>query len=211
MIGSEIDSNACEAAGTAIVALAARVDPQRRADAIAGLKGMISRFSNSTSAPKHVTEIALQFDLSAINQHCGDVMTALLEWNALRGEYFNIDDLNRVCQFESPVMAFNDTRTVATLLQHPGCTGKLREHLVKRFEELVYHDGKHVFLTLPESGSRNSAMADDELGWGTPNRSPIEPSLRRFHTVHDAAAWIQRNWLDFDLEATHPVTWRGER
>ncbi len=80
-----------------------------------------------------------------------------------------------------------------------------------------------VFLNLPEvDGERQgndenspSAIpgADEHEHRGlTPNRSPeSSPPPRRFHTVHDAAVWIQQNWPDFDLEATHPVTWRGER
>lgn len=34
-----------------------------------------------------------------------------------------------------------------------------------------------------------------------------QPPARRFHTLHDASAWIAHNWPDFDLEAAHPVTW----
>jgi hypothetical protein len=34
---------------------------------------------------------------------------------------------------------------------------------------------------------------------------------RRFHNLHDAAAWIQQNWPDFDLETNHPVTWRSQK
>ena len=59
-------------------------------------------------------------------------------------------------------------------------------------------------------GSRHLKSHQSEHGGLTPNRSPAAPPARRFHTVHDAAAWIQQNWPDFDLEATHPVIWRGE-
>ncbi len=82
-------------------------------------------------------------------------------------------------------------------------------------------DGNRGFLSLPEE--HGELQGDDEdrpsaipvagangHGGLTPNRSPESP-LRRFHTVHDAAVWIQQNWRDFDLEATHSVTWRGER
>jgi hypothetical protein len=54
------------------------------------------------------------------------------------------------------------------------------------------------------------AARANEHGGLTPNRSQSEPPPRRFHNLH-AAAWIQPTWPDFDLEATHPVTWRGER
>lgn len=37
--------------------------------------------------------------------------------------------------------------------------------------------------------------------------------LQRFEELlfHDATAWIQQNWPDFDLESNHLVTWRGEQ
>ena len=83
-------------------------------------------------------------------------------------------------------------------------------------------DGNHGFLNLPEEhGERQGnyenppsaipAADGNEHGGLTPNRSPSVPPPRRFHNLHDAAAWIQQNWPDFDLEATHPVIWRGER
>ena len=87
-------------------------------------------------------------------------------------------------------MAMTNERSLASLLQHPATTGEPREFLLQRFEELVFHDGKHVLLPLPNEDG--------------------EPPTRRFHNLHDAAGWIQQNWPDFDLEATHPVIWRGE-
>ncbi|MEZ6062048.1 MAG: hypothetical protein R3C19_17035 [Planctomycetaceae bacterium] len=44
----------------------------------------------------------------------------------------------------------------------------------------------------------------------TTTNNDVQPP-RVFHSVHDAAAWIEENWPDFDLEATHPVTWYGDR
>ena len=77
-----------------------------------------------------------------------------------------------------------------------------------------------MFLNLPEEDGERQGNDENlpsaipvaganEHGGLTPNRSPAEAPPRRFHTVHDAAAWIQHNWPDFDLEATHPVVWRG--
>jgi hypothetical protein len=85
---------------------------------------------------------------------------------------------------------------LAKLLSHPACVGEQREPLLKRFEELVLYDGKPVFLK-PEAteGKKRKKPAGDQL------------PPRRFHNLHDAAAWIQQNWPDFDLETNCPVTW----
>jgi hypothetical protein len=96
------------------------------------------------------------------------------------------------------IAAFVSTpRPVARLLSHPACVGHQRECLLERFEELVFYGGKPVFVK-PE-------VADDK-------RPADGHSLpRRFHNLHEAAAWIQQNWPDFDLETNCPVTWRGSR
>ncbi len=116
--------------------------------------------------------------------------------------------------FAAGVLAMMNAEALASLLEHPGATGQPREWLLQRFEELVFHDGKHVLLPLPEPfGERQGnyenppsaipAADVNEHGGLTPNRSPSEPPPRRFHNLHDATAWIQQNWPDFDLEATH--------
>ncbi len=129
---------------------------------------------------------------------------------------------NRVYDpLRSGTTAMINARSMGQLMQHPACIGEPRAWMLQRFEELVFYDGNSVFLNLPEEdcerqgqdenpSSAIPAANENEHGGLTPNRSPAEPPPRRFHTVHDAAAWIQQNWPDFDLEATHPVTWRGE-
>ena len=98
-------------------------------------------------------------------------------------------------------VAMSNPRSLAKFLSHPGCVGEPREFLLQRFEELLFHDGKHVLLS--DSDSKTE---------GQDSKPPKpEPPPRRFHHLHDAAAWIEKNWPDFDLEATHPVIWRGER
>jgi hypothetical protein len=84
--------------------------------------------------------------------------------------------------------------------------------LSRHLEELVFHNGERVFLPLPESlvaaadsGSEPTEVQPGRLDLPKPAAPP-----RSFHTVHDAAVWIETNWPDFDLEATMPVTWRGE-
>ncbi len=132
-------------------------------------------------------------------------------------ECFSLDEI---------IAHLSDPPQTARLLNHPGCVNvaidfAVRDSLLQRFEELVFHDGNRVFLKLPEEDgerqgnyenppSANPVAGANEHGGLTPNRSPSEPPPRRFHTVHDAAAWIQQNWPDFDLEATHPVVWGGE-
>jgi len=70
--------------------------------------------------------------------------------------------------------------------------------MLQRFEELLFHDGQAVFL---KPDSKVESAKDIE--------QPAPPQ-RVFHNLHDAAAWIQKNWPDFDLEANHAVIWRGE-
>ncbi len=89
-------------------------------------------------------------------------------------------------------------RLLAKLLSHPGCVAEIRQGLLQRFEELVFYDGKPAFL-------KTESLLD---GKNTPSEN--QPPRRRFHNLHDAAAWIQQNWPDFDLETSCPVTWPGE-
>jgi hypothetical protein len=92
----------------------------------------------------------------------------------------------------------SSARSLAKLMSHPGCVGEQREVLLERFEELVLHDGRPVLLKLDATE-------------GSPGLPKSDPPSRRFHTLHDAAAWIQQNWPDFDLETNCPATWRGSR
>jgi serine/threonine protein kinase len=89
----------------------------------------------------------------------------------------------------------SSARSLAKLLSHPGCVAEQRDVLLKRFEELVLHDGKPVFLKPDASDGKKPA--GDQL------------PPRQFQNLHDAADWIQKNWPDFDLETNCPVTWRG--
>ena len=94
------------------------------------------------------------------------------------------------------VRSISSARLLAALLSHPGCVAEQREDLLHRFEELVLYGGKSV--------PWKPLVLDV--------KQPTENQLprRRFHNLHDAAAWIQQNWPDFDLEASCPVTWPGE-
>ena len=161
-----------------------------------------------------------------------EALTFLLSKLALSDGYFETmgTDLNPI---RPVIMAIPDARLLATFLKHPVCIGEPREWMLQRFEELVFHNGERVFLPLPkpepgpserQGNSENpsrvvpanqpSENQDTEvvegasdLGGLTSSRSPSSAPVRRFHTVHDAAAWIEHNWPDFDLDATMPVEW----
>ena len=113
----------------------------------------------------------------------------------------------RVC-----LAAISNPRLIMAVSSHPGCVGKPREYLLQRFEELVLHNGQHVFLKpegVGDAGDSKSPGADVArlAGDSTDLRLPL--AQRRFHNLHDAAAWIEQNWPDFDLETNHPMTWRA--
>ena len=154
-----------------------------------------------------------------------ETIEILMDYYATSDSYFRRNNDGTIYEeidlLELAVMAGPRPRTIAAMLLHPACIGEPREWMLQRFEELVFHDGNRVFLNLPEEdGERQGNYKNppsaipvagaNEHGGLTPNRSPAAPPHRRFHSVHDAAAWIQQNWPDFDLEATHPVVWRGE-
>jgi hypothetical protein len=84
---------------------------------------------------------------------------------------------------------------LAKLLSHPACVGETRDSLLKRFEELVFYEGKPVLWKPHRPNEEDKPAADPQ------------PS-RRFQILQQAAAWIQQNWPDFDLETSCPVTWR---
>ncbi len=94
------------------------------------------------------------------------------------------------------VNLISNPRSLAKLLSHPGCVGPLRQVMVLRFEELVLHGGQPVLSQVENQ--------DGE----PPTRGSVPQ--RQFHNLHDAGAWIEKNWPDFDLETNHPVTWRGD-
>jgi hypothetical protein len=94
------------------------------------------------------------------------------------------------------VRSISSPRSLARLLSHPASVGLNREFLLERFEEVVFHDGRHVFL--------HSDSAKEVT-----NSQKAQSPPRRFHNVHDAAKWIQENWPDFDLDSNCPVAWRG--
>ena len=73
-----------------------------------------------------------------------------------------------------------------------------------------HHGNARGIRGLTATGSpKGLARADAArlAGDSTDLRLPL--AQRRFHNLHDAAAWIELNWPDFDLETNHPLTWRA--
>ncbi len=103
--------------------------------------------------------------------------------------------------------AMQGERELARLLSHPGCVGEFRINVLRRFEELVLYDGQPVFsnpliaqLQAKEEADENEADAT-EAGESSADVAETALPPRRFHTVYDAAAWINENWPDFDYAA----------
>lgn len=83
----------------------------------------------------------------------------------------------------------DNPRVAADLMRHPACVENVQQHVLDRLEELVFHDGRAVYLHVHPDNPVSAVMPVN-----------MRPE-RKFRTVDDAAAWIARNWPDFDLEA----------
>jgi hypothetical protein len=130
-----------------------------------------------------------------------------MNWYCFDSASGDFDGDHEIHDFCFAVAAMLKPKTLAKLLSHPGCLGvergsrrEPREFMLQRFEELLFHNGEPVYLKPEVSDESTSANAQT---------SPPPP--RGFHNLHDAAAWIQQNWPDFDLETNHPVKWRSQR
>jgi len=163
-----------------------------------------------SSTTGDLLELMPQLERPTQDRVSTEAMTILLDYQASSDRIYrsrwgtpiedSLSDLE-FGPFPSGVMAMTNARSLASLLEHPAATDGPRECMLQRLEELVFYDGQHYFLTLPDYESESSGLLQPK-----PERPP-----RRFHDVYDAAEWIQKNWPDFDLEAAYPVTWRGER
>ena len=126
-------------------------------------------------------------------------------------DYISFFGPNNQGWYEAPraiviARSISSPRSLASLLSHPACVGKVRDDLLHRFEELVFYDGAPVF------GKPKVPSAIWELEVPDSNQpSPDQLPRQRLHNLHDAAAWIQQNWPDFDLETNCPATRRGSR
>lgn len=65
-------------------------------------------------------------------------------------------------------------------------------------------------ITKPEGEEGADGAKTPETVAARPARNAdVATPERRFHNLHDAAAWIEQNWPAFDLETNHPMTWRA--
>jgi serine/threonine protein kinase len=189
------------AAARGLITLAPRLAPAQ-ADRIG--KALSSIIEKSTDRQVHATATGVLLALlprlePALRDRIStQAMTVVLNDFAIDGEDETEipEDLaakgEDATEIRDLAAAMSSPRDLGKLLSHPACVGKPRECLLQRFEELVCHAGKPVFLH-PGAGD-GKKPASDQL------------SPRRFHNLHDAADWIQKNWPDFDLEASCPVT-----
>ena len=139
-------------------------------------------------------------------------LSVLLYYHAKSTRYYHDVEGVSHSSFMYGAAAMNDPRSHAQFLSHPGCVGEPREWMLQRFEELVFHNGQPVFLKPEREVDDSEPVApgtDPALlaGDSTDLRLPL--AQRRFHNLHDAAAWIEQNWPDSDLETNHPMTWRA--
>jgi serine/threonine protein kinase len=93
----------------------------------------------------------------------------------------------------------DDATLLARRLGHPDCIGDAQEMILDRLSDLLFHDGQDVIFRPNVVDERSEGFQFDCSSLDSP---------RRFRSVYMLSAWIAQNWPDFDLEATHPVTWR---
>ena len=187
--------------------LAPRLSLEQRTTAASHIFNSFERI-NDTDGFEQLLGLMPFLESSSRDRLSARAIAILLDFQ-VSSQYFEAGFIERSIYDQQPihyaVMATSNPKSLANLLSHPGCTDDPREWMLLRFEELLFHEGKHVLLRLPDSDqdSDDESSASDE--------AKREPPPRRFHTTHDAAVWIQENWPDFDLEATPEVQWRGDR
>jgi serine/threonine protein kinase len=141
-------------------------------------------------AQKGLLELAPRLEQDTRNESAMQVLRTLLDHAAAGANLTDIEPASRT---------YSNPRSIAKLLSHPGCVGAQRQALLKWFEELVLYEGMPIFL-------RPDEPTDSKIN--SVQHTKVTPE-RKFHDLHDAADWIQKNWPDFDLETNHPVIWRG--
>ncbi len=152
--------------------------------------------------------LAPRLDPASRDRLATKATTSLLECDVLLWRTYGYDIRGMV---RPMARSITSQRSLAKLLSHPACVGESRESLLTRFEELVFYDGKPVFLTIRSANDSSNMLAKMRSKTeSAEGKQPAheQPPPRRFHNLHDAAVWIHRNWPDFDLEASCPATWR---
>lgn len=100
-------------------------------------------------------------------------------------------------------------RQLAINLNHPGCTGDIRSLIMKRFEEVVLHQGAHLYLVMPKMKPDRKARKFFEGSRSPISEGPISSNLamkgmisiandkkpppRQFRSLADVSTWIQKN------------------
>jgi hypothetical protein len=181
----ETDASRLAALSRGLAALAPRLEPAHAGRASSALMTVLEKSTDRAHGAVRDGLVAL---LPRLEPALGENLST-------RAATVLLDDFRTDAEIGDLAVVMSSPRSLAKLLSHPACVAGQRDVLLTRFEELVLHDGKPVFLK-PE-GADGEQPADEQ------------PPPRRFHNLHDAAAWIQQNWPDFDLETNCPVTWRG--
>ncbi len=180
-----------------LAALATRATVEKRIEALEWLFNTLNDHSPYSETWIHYAHIVSLLNTNAAESYASKAILSLLA-DFASDENFTCSEWYSPRKFMGPsIIALQEPRSVVAFLFHPGSCEEPQEILLQRFEELVFHEGRHVYL-VPESEDKQS---------DTDHAKRRESPPRRFHTVHDAAAWIQENWPDFDLESTMPVQW----
>ncbi len=170
---------------------------QRSRIALSLITATFGRSNSSTCA----WELLAQLDHQTRNNVASAVALERLDRFAQSMDWINWDEFEHLFTVKEFIFRTSENSdSLVTLMQHPACVDKYCEWILQRFEELVLHNGERVFLPLPKDEDESQSKTSTE---------PTPPP-RRFQNVYDAADWIEKNWPDFDLDATMPVTWRDE-
>jgi serine/threonine protein kinase len=182
-LGPQVDASEAKRAWDALMAtFAKRSSESEYARTVAGLAAVAPRLESASRDVLSTNATTFLLDYWTLSRGPGG-MTSYV--------YLADPIITRIAR------SISTPRSLAKLLSHPGCVAQVRQGFLERFEELVFYDGKPVFFRAENPDAK---------------QSPHEQTPpRRFHNLHDAAAWIQQNWPDFDLETNCPLTWRGSR
>ncbi len=201
-----------------LAALALEQSPDRQVRAAELLVDCMQRMKGNVTIGGPLLQLIPKLDSPTQNRITSDCLTFSLDLLV----FTSLPIFDQVFQenTQNVAMAIANQRRLALLLQHPavGRSHTIRESMLQRFEELVLYDGQRVYLQAPTIEGFNiwgyyefqlppTAFGDESAASTAEptNETPVKPK-RQFHNAHDVAEWIEKNWPDFDLDATHPVT-----
>jgi hypothetical protein len=189
-----------KATGEALVALVPRLVPELRIRTANVLLKSLHK-SYQIGLAEQLAEVGKLLDSPIRDGVSAVAISILLDKVLTRSPFFGGSETynDRSTIVRAFAESLRNSKSLVRLLSHPGCVEELREVLLQRLEELLFHNGEPVYLRPTVAGK--TPPAKDEGSTSPP---------RRFHNIYDAAKWIEQNWPDFDLETNHPITWRGE-